>query len=345
MGAVFDQLEEIRQQIAADQEVLSEAIARRDAVLDAAEELYGSARTYTAGSVAHRTVNHPVSDADCGLVLDRRSYPELGPDGGGEGPGEIVEELRQLVGDEIRGIYPAAEVATHKRGLFVHIYEPLKEQDPTVDMIVALTRKDADGLWIPNLETGDWDASHPERHTELFTSGSKKLRVLRARTSRLAKAWNCQWGKGERALSSFNIHALAYEFVTDEDMPFEEAVAGWFEYAATELAMGLTKDPAGVSPEIALLLDQATVTTRLERTAANLEDALTHDNDPDAVAEILAKVFRDYVDADELSKASFARALRSGNSGVSVKKTGAVALGASGTAFKTTSSYGGPSGG
>jgi len=342
MGAVFDQLEGIRKQIAADQEVLSEAITRRNSVLEVARRLHGAARTYIAGSVAHRTVNHPVTDADCGVVLDRRSYPELGPDGGGEGPGDIVDELIDLVGERIVDNYSDATIDTHKRGLLVRFDEPFKEQDPTVDLIVTLTRKDADGLWIPNLETGEWDASHPEKHTELFTSGSKQLRVLRARTGRLAKAWNCQWEKDDRALSSFNILALAYEFATDEEMSLEEAVAGWFRYAATELAKGPTKDPAGVSPDVALLLDQSTVIARLDKAASNLEDALAHNDDPDAVAEILAKVFRDYIDVDAESKAGFARSLRRGNDRISVTSTGALALGTTGKKLKTGSAYGGP---
>lgn len=344
MGAVFDQLEKIRKQIAADPEVLSEAIVRRDAVLAVARTLPGTARTYTAGSVAHRTVNRPVSDADSGLVLDRRSFPELGPDGDGEGPGVVVDDLVELVGEGIVDDYPKATVDTHKRGLLVSFNEPLKEQDPTVDMIVALTRKEADGLWIPNLDTGKWDASHPEKHTELFTSGSKELRVLRARTSRMAKAWNCQWEKDDRAFSSFNIQALAYEFVTDEEMSFEEAASGWFRYAATELAKGPTKDPAGVSPDINLLLDQETVVTRLEKAAANLEEALLHDDDPEAVAELLGRVFYDYAEVDEHSKAGFARVLRSGNTRISVTTTGAVALGTAGKKLKTTHAYGGHNG-
>ena len=291
MGAVFDQLEEIRKQIAADQGVLSEAIERRDAVLEVARRLHGAARTYTAGSVAHRTVNHPVADADCGVVLDRRSYPELGPDGGGEGPGDIVDELVDLVREGIVDDYPDATVDTHKRGLLVRFDEPMKEQDPTVDLIVTLTRKDADGLWIPNLETGKWDASHPEKHTELFTSGSKELRVLRARTIRFAKAWNCQWEKGDRALSSFNISALAHEFVTDEEMPIEEAIAGWFGYATTELRRGRRRTPPASRPTSRSSSTRSTVTTRLEKAAGNLDDALAHDDDPDAVAELLGRVF------------------------------------------------------
>lgn len=342
MGATFDQIEEIRKKIAAKPEVLSEAIARRKAVEAAAMKFPGAARTYSAGSVAHLTVNHPVTDADAGLVLDRRAYPELGPDGGGEGPWETVAELRGVVADEVSETYPDVEVETHKRGLLVSFSEPLEDdQDPTVDMILTLNREDADGLWIPNLKTGTWNASHPEKHTEVFTSGTKELRVLRARVSRIAKAWNCQWDKDDRALSSFNIQALAYEFATDEDLAFEEAVAGWFEYAAEELEQGLTNDPAGVSPPIALLLDKGTVTNRLKKAAEKLQDALLHDDDPDAVREILAGVFRDYVPAPAASKAAMANALRTGNSGVSISRAGAVNLGGAGLGFKTTTAYGG----
>ena len=43
----------------------------------------GALRWFRSGSVAHGTVNKPVTDADCGLVLDRRNerYATLGPDG------------------------------------------------------------------------------------------------------------------------------------------------------------------------------------------------------------------------------------------------------------------------
>lgn len=342
MGATFDQLEEIRKKIAANPDVLSEAIARRKAVEAAAMKFPGAARTYSAGSVAHYTVNQPVTDADAGVVLDRRAYPELGPDGGGEGPKETVAELQALVGEQVGEAYPDVEVETHKRGLLVNFNEPLEDdQDPTVDMILTLNRKDADGLWIPNLKTGTWNGSHPEKHTELFTSGTKELRVLRARVSRIAKAWNCQWDDGDRALSSFNIQALAYEFVTDEDLAFEDAVAGWFGYAAEALERGLTNDPAGVSPPIALLLDKSTVTTRLAKAASKLQEALLHDDDPDAVQEILAGVFHDYVSAPANSKAAMANALRSGNRGVSVNRAGAVRLGSAGLGIKSTTAYGG----
>src|SRR2546430_1414953 len=85
------------------------------------------------------------------------------------------------------------DVKQTRRGVLVEFNQPCNaDEDPTVDHIVTLTRKDAEGLWIPDLEKDRWTPSHPEKHTELFTSGTKELRRLRARVTRLAKAWNKQ---------------------------------------------------------------------------------------------------------------------------------------------------------
>jgi hypothetical protein len=62
------------------------------------------------------------------------------------------------------------------------------EEDPSVDLVSALTRKDAGGLWIPDRRATDdkkkWSPSHPEKHTELFIEGARELRALRARVAR-----------------------------------------------------------------------------------------------------------------------------------------------------------------
>jgi hypothetical protein len=63
-------------------------------------------------------------------------------------------------------------------------------EDPTVDLVAGLERKEKPGLWIPNLEKDRWDPSDPEEHTRLLTAELKSLRVTRARASRLAKAAN-----------------------------------------------------------------------------------------------------------------------------------------------------------
>jgi hypothetical protein len=88
MGLVLDILDnEVRKKIAAADEVLKEARARRDLVAESAMDIEGSLRWFRSGSVAHAMVNKPVSDADSGLVLDRRSYPTLGPRRRQRGPG------------------------------------------------------------------------------------------------------------------------------------------------------------------------------------------------------------------------------------------------------------------
>lgn len=339
MGLVLDILNDIRDQIAADEDVLKEARARRDCVATAAMEIDGALRWFRSGSVAHAMVNCPVTDSDGGLVLDRRVYPTLGPDGDGEGPDEIVDELRGLVEPKVRETYPKAKVKRSRRGLYVTFSEPLnEEEDPTVDLIVTLTRRDADGLWIPDLDNDDWTPSHPEKHTELFTAGTRELKALRARVARLGKAWNKQWDEDDRALSSFNIGALAWEHVEDSSVALDEALAGWFRYAHDELEAAETDDPAGVSDPIRLLLARAEVTKRLGAAADRLEEALGED-DEDRVRDLLSGVYRDYVEPPAGSKSEMAAALRGGNVGVGASKSGLVIGG--GTAMKTTRSYGG----
>jgi hypothetical protein len=151
MGLVLDILNDIRSRIAASEEVLKEAQDRRDLAAEGGMELDGALRWFRSGSVAHGTVNKPVTDADSGLVLDRRNerYAKLGPDGEGEGPDDVCDEVAELVGEKVRTEYPEATVKHTRRGICVEYNEPLNaDEDPTVDLIVTLTRKDAEGLWI-----------------------------------------------------------------------------------------------------------------------------------------------------------------------------------------------------
>jgi hypothetical protein len=105
MGLTEDLLDEIRAEIAPSDTVLAEARERLKITRKIAELLPGSLRTYASGSLPQFTVNHPVSDADGGVVLDRRSFPHLGPDGGGEAPSDVVAELCALLGPGLREIY------------------------------------------------------------------------------------------------------------------------------------------------------------------------------------------------------------------------------------------------
>jgi hypothetical protein len=206
-----------------------------------------------------------------------------------------------------------------------------------VDLVVAMNRKDADGLWIPDLDNNEWSASHPQKHTDLFTSGSKELRALRARVTRLAKAWNKQWDEDDRALSSFNIEALVWEYVDDESASLDVALAGWFAYARDELEKGETEDPAGVSEPIRLLMPAEAV-ERLGEAADRLRHALDHDDDEQTVKDDLADVYPAYVKSERSGKEALVAALREGNQGIGASKTGLVIGG--GTAMKTTRSFG-----
>ena len=337
MGATNSILEGILGETAPSDAILEAVRARRDKVLRVAGNFPGALRTYTSGSVAHRTANDD-TDADGGVVLDRRSYPNLGPDGGGEGPATIVEDIRSYLRDELKDDHPDIAFYVSKRAIRVTFKEPVSDgTDPTVDLIVALTRKDG-ALWIPNLHRSRWDASDPEYHTSLMTAEPADLRRTRAKVVRLAKVWNKQATRP--GLCAFNITALALACVT-EGMGIAAGLGEFFDHAASDLKKHLTPDPAGVSPSIKLLEDRDTVVGRLESAANKMNDALAHDDDEDAVREALSGLYGQYVEPPpgSSSKAAFASALRKGNSAVGI--SGGLVIGKeTGVTVKTTRSFG-----
>jgi hypothetical protein len=189
VGYTQQLLDDVRAQLAPEDEVLKEARARRDLTRSAGESFHGTNRSFGSGSLAHGTANCPVHqrdkglDTDCGVVLDRRSHPTLGPDSPEQdGPTEIVEQMRDHLRPKVTEKYPGASFEITKRAILIRFDAPLATgEDPTVDLVVGLERRNAPGLWIPNTEAERWDASHPERHTELLTAEPKDLRVTRAR--------------------------------------------------------------------------------------------------------------------------------------------------------------------
>lgn len=329
MSKIHDLLDQIRDDVAPSDTTLSDARENRDAVLSSAGTFDGALRTYRSGSIAHGTANDD-TDADCGIVLDRRVWTELGPDGDDDGPGEVVERVRSKVRSDLNDDGWDVSTRLTKRAIEVRFPD-----GPSVDLIVGLTRKGAAGLWIPNLKTSSWDASHPERHTELLTANPKSLRATRARAIRLAKAWNKQ--PSQPGLCSFNLEALALAAV-EPGMGLPEALHAIADHGATDLAKRLTPDPADVSPPIKLLIDRGIVVSRLSALAASLAKAIESEDD-DEVQDLIAAAYPNYLEpADRQSKASVSASLRGGNDGVRYTASGITA--ATGSQVKTTRSFG-----
>ena len=334
------QLDRILKKIAADDEALSVATTRLASVLGAASDFPGVLRSFRSGSMATGFVNAPVVDADGGVVMDRRQHPELGPDGAGELPRALVENLRRSVGPALRRMYPNVCVEIMKRGLLVRFNDPLPSgEDPTVDMVVALNRRQDDALWIPNLDRNRWDPSHPERHVELFTAGWDSLQQTRRDVARLAKAQVKQFDVP--AVCSFNIAVLAWECIELAE-PIDTALHRFFDYAATELDKHLTKDPAEVSPPIKVANREQAV-NRFRYTAEAIETAIDAGPDEEKVAEIFAGigVFWKLVEAPSKSSAAIHQAIAAGGT-LSIASSGSLHAGASpnATPIKPTRSYG-----
>ncbi|MGB1583392.1 MAG: hypothetical protein ACPHCI_06350, partial [Solirubrobacterales bacterium] len=277
-----NEIDAIRQSISADDTHLQLARSRTQAVRDAALSFVGALRSYGAGSLFHETVNRPVSDGDCGVVLDRRAYPSLGPDSvAGGGPTDVVFEMADHVLEALKqdDDLGASYAETTKRAIVFHFVDDgSDEPNPSVDLIVGVTRTEGDGLWIPNTETNTWDASHPEGHTALLTAPPKDLRVHRARLIRLAK--EAVKTNEPSVLISFNIEALALALVT-EIGDLGDGLRTLFGGMASEIEGGLTPDPCGVSADIKLpdgILYTYAI-KRLQHFESKLAEAQTHGDD------------------------------------------------------------------
>ena len=344
MGYTIEVLDDVRAQLAPDDAVLKEARERRDFVRRVAESFPGALRSFPSGSLAHATANCPIHqrdkglDADSGLVLDRRSCPRIGPDSDAkEGPVPIVRNLHDYLVPNANARYPKSTLKITKRAILVEFHAPLPGgEDPTVDLVVALERRQAPGLWIPNTEAERWDPSHPEKHTELFTAEPKRLRVVRAHAVRLAKAENKR--SVVPPLCSFNLQTLGWMFVTS-GMDDAMALLALWEKGAKDLQRWLTPDPADVSPPIKVA-DRDEAIRRLRYAAAQLETALRHDDDETQVIEALRPLWPDFVanKPGGATKARLAAKLRSGAS-LSVTSSGALAADG-GLALKKPRSFG-----
>lgn len=335
-----DILNDVRSRISADDDHLREARARLTAVLKGAESFPGYLRSFRAGSLAHKTVNTPVSDGDGGIVLDRRSYPTLGPDSVTQaGPEATMVALRDHVMPIVRESYPSAKGRLTRRAIKITFGEPDDEDanDPTVDLVIGLTRKDELGLWIPDKTNATWTASDPEYHTKLLTDPPTDLRRLRAKVIRLAKA--AIKHDATPVLSSFNVEALTLEIITElEALP--DALATFFDKAASGIKRGRTEDPAGISGPIKLPVgvDLERAAKRLRTLADAAARAVEHTDDLDKVKKQYAVVYPDHVDVPATSTSAIADALRRKDM-PGVRRGLGVAPAA---ALKPTRSYGGP---
>lgn len=189
ISEIFDKA---RRHIAVPDEVLKEARERRDRIRKIVAEEFAVLRTFPSGSLAHGTQNDPLNDADAGVVLDRRVYEELGPDG--EGPCNIVEEVRGGLRDRLKEDFPNVRFFTGgHRAIRINFMEPIEPgaDNFTADLIVAIRREEG-GLWIPDLDNDEWNPSDPECHVELVIARNKATNSQFARILRLAKHANAR---------------------------------------------------------------------------------------------------------------------------------------------------------
>lgn len=274
-------------------EAIDEARARRDLVKEAALTYEGALRFIKSGSLAHHTISGRVSDADGALMLDRRVYKDYGPDSDeGLGPEDLVVGVAEDIRDTVKQVYPNVYISTnHKRAIYFRFRDPLPDdQDPTVDLIIGLDRKDQPGIWIPNLDDNSWDPSHPGKHSEMVKARRQSTGHTSSKVVRALKLFSKQWEK--ELLFSFHWTAMMLESYPTRK-PLIEGVIDVLNHAADSLEEGDTDDPAGVSRPINIpsYRDRDVVISRIRNAATNLEEARQVDGDDEAALDEVLVIF------------------------------------------------------
>lgn len=255
---------EILREIMVPADHLAEAKHRREVVCELAMRHLAARGYWFSGSLAHGTQNAPLGDADCGVMIDRRSpeFRAYGPDAGpgGKGPEDFVQSFAAFIEPLLaQAGYPEARIdLSGNRAIKVEFNAPVDFDDmgtvdPFVDLIIGLERRDAPGVWIPNRRANAWDPAHPERHTQLMTAGEDELVVHRSHLIRLQKRAVKRDGlqTGTPVVCSWNLSALALGTVTERSA-IAAALADAFSAASSSIARQLTDDPAGVAGPIQL---------------------------------------------------------------------------------------------
>lgn len=338
--SITDLLEEARARISVEDEVLRAARDRRDLIMKILKEEFSLLRAFGSGSLAHGTQNSPLADADLGVVLHKRSYPELGP--AGDGPKGIAEKVRMTLRDRLKEDYPEARFYLGgRRSIKVTFNDPVGPDatDFTADVIVALTREDG-GLWIPDLKKDEWEASDPEKHKEMVLARNKGTESTFARVIRLAKHANKTHGK---TICSFNVTALGLECIGGK-VSMQDGLATLLRHAADSLKEGLTEDPAGVSGPIGVKKRKEAAET-FKKLAEIAEEAvaLEADGEMAQAQKAWSQVLPGAVDPpdDEDLKTVYVPALDKGNGHVRRGASGMIASDTLGEKVSSGRAFGG----
>ena len=277
-------------------EALEEARARRDLVFEAALTYEGAYKTVRSGSIAHGTANIPIEDADGSVVLNRKYYPSYGPDGDNIGPKDLVIGIAEDIRDIVKQVYPDVWISTiHKHAIYFRFRQEMPDgQDPTVDLVIALNRKEGDGLWIPHMTRNIWQASDPEKHAKLVAAKCKDTNYVSTKVVRLGKLYAKQYDPV--LLFSFHVTALMLESL-QSGIHVGEGFKVLLEHSASILADGNTKDPAGVSAPISIPAgrEREKLVRKLELAAERVAKAIdldtADDSNYDEIVSELKKVF------------------------------------------------------
>lgn len=202
--------------------------------------------TFLQGSLAKRTMIRPLKDVDLVVVLDRRTYLDLGVAG-------VFELIAETLTQALIGTYPDVVVDDPKK---YAIPIELALDFPSFDVVPAFETPgdENDDILIGNTETLVWERSNTREMMRVVSAANGRTEGILVHVVRMVK-------NSVRQHFDDGIPGIAIEGVACRELsghvPYAEGCTAIFRRAADEVARGRIDDPTNAENLIEKLADHA----------------------------------------------------------------------------------------
>lgn len=176
---------------------------------------------YLSGSYARATAIRPIDDVDIIFVVDPSAWRTAAQTlyGGVPAPSTILDSFANA----IRYRYPVSSVFGQRRSVRLQLYHL------DIDVVPAI-RIDAQRVWVPDVDSGNWIESAPKRHIEIATHINQLRNGNFKPLVKVLKYWNSKL-PSTTTFKSFQVETIAsWLFYWEGIVSLEDALHRFFDF-------------------------------------------------------------------------------------------------------------------
>jgi Second Messenger Oligonucleotide or Dinucleotide Synthetase domain len=240
--------------------------------------------TFLAGSYRRSTMIAPLSEADVDIfvVLDAEYFEA-------DGQAALLDRVKRV----LRKTYTKTPDISRNGQAVTIVFTDFK-----VDVVPTFHRKGG-GFLIPDSQRGEWIATDPKKHIELWTAANKTHKGDLVPLIKILKGWN----KSRDLLRSFHLEVLILSVLNNMTISnYPSGVRYVFDKAREKIPLKLA-DPAGYSDDVAAYINtQSAIDTIVKRLDWAYErskeaEALAKNGEIEKAFAKWALIFKDYFPA------------------------------------------------